>query len=354
MCGRTCLTLEPKDLESCCKYNKTGHSKPKQPRYRNEFNCGKKYVPSFNVAPTDVTPVLVSAVHFDDSADSGDRLLVPMMWGMVPRWHKGDFRKHGLTTNNCRLEGLAFSKLYGPPLAAGQRCVIVCEGFYEWQTVKPMKPSDRPAFFVHMPQDENIKMEDKSTWQSGNGGQLQLLRIAGLFDVWNDENGDKLYSYTVITFETEGPFSSIHHRSPAILETDAQVSDWLDFKRVPANRALNLLQPCQSLKWYRVSNIVNNSRNKSDQCNKPLAEGKLVDGGSTKGPVVPKSKMMQSWLIVKKRKIDEAEQKPSIDEKVKKEPKPDPEQKLSQEEKVKREQETEPIDKKPKKDPDVP
>uniref|UniRef100_A0A182SUD1 Abasic site processing protein HMCES n=1 Tax=Anopheles maculatus TaxID=74869 RepID=A0A182SUD1_9DIPT len=269
---------------------------------------------------------------------------------------------HGLTTNNCRLEGLAFSKLYGPPLAAGQRCVILCEGFYEWQTVKPMKPSDRPAFFVHMPQDEKIKMEDKSTWASDDAGKLQLLRIAGLFDVWNDDNGDKLYSYTVITFETEGQFSSIHHRSPAILETDEQVADWLDFKRVPANRALNLLKPCQSIKWYRVSNIVNNSRNKSDQCNKPLAEGTSVHGEGIKCPVVPKSKLMQSWLIVKKRKTDDSEQNLPADEKVKKEqgtepiskrPKPDPELKLSADEKVKKEQDAEPMDKNPNPDPGV-
>lgn len=323
MCGRTCLTLEPKELESCCKYKKNEESKPKPPRYRNEFNCGKKYTPSFNVAPTDVTPVLVSAVHFDDSADSADRLLVPMMWGMVPRWHKGDYRKHGLTTNNCRLEGLAISKLYGPPLAAGQRCVILCEGFYEWQTVKQMKASDRPAFYVHMPQGGKVKVEDKTTWNADDGEQLQLLRMAGLFDVWEDEHGDKLYSYTVITFETVGKFAEIHHRSPAILETDEQVSDWLDFKRVPANRAINLLQPPKVMQWFRVSNIVNNSRNKSAQCNKPIQEG------STKSPMVPKSKLMQSWLVVKKRKVEETDDKPSVKteleyEPQEKKPKPDP------------------------------
>ncbi|XP_052867991.1 abasic site processing protein HMCES-like isoform X2 [Anopheles cruzii] len=301
MCGRTCLTLDPQELECCCKYRKTAESKPKHPRYRNEFNCGKKYQPSCNVAPTDVTPVLVSAIHFDETADAADRLLVPMMWGMVPRWHKGDYRKHGLTTNNCRLEGLASSKLYGPPLAAGHRCVILCEGFYEWQTVRPMKSSERPVFYVHMPQDEKVKVEDRATWDLADG-HFKLLRMAGLFDVWNDENGDKLYSYTVITFETKGQFAEIHHRSPAILESDEQVTDWLDYKRVPSKRALNMLQPCHDMRWYRISNIVNNSRNKSDQCNKPLQSLKQ-DGTSPKA--TPKSKLMQSWLIVKKRKLDE-------------------------------------------------
>lgn len=303
MCGRTCLTLNPKEIQCCCKYTGAAQSKPKIPEYRNEFNCGRKYEPSYNIAPTDMSPVLVSAAHFDDRKDSADRVLVPMMWSMVPRWHKGDYKKHGLTTNNCRLESLAISKLYGPPLEAGQRCVILCEGFYEWQTTKTLKPSERPAFFIHMPQkDEQIKMDDKSTWNLNDDG-IKLLHMAGLFDVWENENGDKLYSYTVITFESNEKFSQIHHRIPAILDTDEDVTAWLDYKRVGANRALNMLKPSESIQWYPVSSLVNNSRNKSSDCNKRVEPGKSL-------PATPKSKLMQSWLIVKKRKLDELDDDP--------------------------------------------
>lgn len=303
MCGRTCLTLNPKEIQCCCKYTDTTKSKPKTPEYRNEFNCGRKYEPSYNIAPTDISPVLVSASHFDDRKDSADRVLVPMMWSMVPRWHKGDYKKHGLTTNNCRLESLAISKLYGPPLDAGQRCVILCEGFYEWQTTKTLKASERPAFFIHMPQrDEQIKMDDKSTWNLNDDG-INLLKMAGLFDVWEDENGDKLYSYTVITFESNEKFSKIHHRLPAILDTEDDVTAWLDYKRVGANQALNMLKPSESIQWYPVSNLVNNSRNKSSDCNKRVELGKSL-------PATPKSKLMQSWLIVKKRKFDELDDDP--------------------------------------------
>lgn len=306
MCGRTCLTLEPKEVQCCCKYQNPQQSKPKTPEYRNEFNCGRKYQPSHNIAPTDITPVLVSAAHFDEAKESSERIIVPMMWSMVPRWHKGDYRKHGLTTNNCRLEGLAVSKLYGPPLAAGHRCVILCEGFYEWQTTaKDLKASERPAFYIHMPQNEGLKIEDRSTWNlAGTDGTINLLKMAGLFDVWEDENGDKLYSYTVITFESNKKFSAIHHRIPAILETDEEVDAWLDFRRVAATRAMNMLKPSETIQWYGVSNLVNNSRNKSDQCNKPIGE----DGTKPtigKGNATPKSKMMQSWLIVKKRNLED-------------------------------------------------
>lgn len=60
------------------------------PEWRSEFNCGRKYTPSYNIAPTDITPVLVSAEHFgDDGSDDGQsRVIVPMMWGMIPFWHK--------------------------------------------------------------------------------------------------------------------------------------------------------------------------------------------------------------------------------------------------------------------------
>lgn len=301
MCGRTCLTLEPKEIQCCCRYQNTTQTKPKSPEYRNEFNCGRKYQPSHNIAPTDITPVLVSAAYFDENKDSAERTIVPMMWSIVPRWHKGDYRKHGLTTNNCRLESLAKSKLYGPLLEAGHRCVILCEGFYEWQTTKELKSSERPVFYIHMPQKEGVKIEDKSTWSLENDDGPNLLKMAGLFDVWEDENGDKLYSYTLITFESNKKFSEIHHRTPAILETDEEVASWLDFRKMGATRALNMLKPCESIQWYGVSNLVNNSRNKSDQCNKPIDETK----SGIKAKATPKSKMMQSWLIVKKRGSDE-------------------------------------------------
>lgn len=305
MCGRTCLTLEPQEIQCCCKYQKPSQTKPKTPEYRNEFNCGRKYQPSHNIAPTDITPVLVSAAHFDDAKESSERIIVPMMWSMIPRWHKGDYRKHGLTTNNCRLENLPMSKLYGPALAAGHRCVILCEGFYEWQTTaKELKASERPAFYIHMPQNNNVKMEDKSTWHLEKDGTINLLKMAGLFDVWEDENGDKLYNYSLITFESNKKFSVIHHRIPAILETDEEVEAWLDFRKVGASRALNMLKPSETIQWYSVSNLVNNSKNKSDQCNKPF-EGKLQPIVKSNG--TPKSKMMQSWLIVKKRDKDDDE-----------------------------------------------
>lgn len=352
-------TLEPDDIRKACQYKKTSDEskidKYTKPEWRHELNCGKSYQPSYNIAPTDITPVLVSAQHFDfnedtpasatqieandwslDSDDhpneadprpctfdnrhqtSEDRLLVPMMWGMVPFWHQGqDHRNHGLTTNNCRLENMLQSRLYGSAFRKGQRCVIVCEGFYEWQTTDPMatKASQRVAYFNYMEQADSIKIEQKDTW-SERAGDLNLLKMAGLFDSWTNADGDQIFSYSIITFESDEKFSWLHHRSPAILETEQQVNDWLDFKRVTDTKALlALLKPASLLKWHPVANLVNNSRNKSEECNKRLDEEK----GSP--AVKPKSKIMQSWLIVGKRKTEQgnADESTSSDKKIKKE-----------------------------------
>lgn len=172
-----------------------------------------------------------------------------MMWGIIPFWHTGNFLKHGLTTNNCRLENMLQSKLYKKSFRSGQRCVILCEGFYEWQTTKDVKSSEREAYYIYMPEnitsvsatgvpgscqsinqmkievaDETKPCSHDTDAKSIGGQHMHLLQMAGLFDMWTDENGNSIYSYTVITFESTEHFSWMHHRSPAILESEQQVS----------------------------------------------------------------------------------------------------------------------------------
>lgn len=241
-----------------------------------------------------------------------------MMWGIIPFWHIGNYQKHGLTTNNCRLENMLNSKLYKPSFQKGQRCVILAEGFYEWQTTKDLKSSERDVYYFYMPQDsskKDVKLEtqNSTTTPVDCSKNMNLLKMAGLFDIWSDENGDNIYSYTVITFESVENFSWLHHRSPAILETEEQVAvsftitfhwlffiifffsqNWLDFKRVTDKEALATLKPAQSLVWHQVSKLVNNSRNKSDQCNKPIEQVQQKR----------KPNLMESWLVQKKPKLE--------------------------------------------------
>lgn len=223
--------------------------------------------PSYNISPGEVCPILVSAKHFEEHAKGSDRVLLPALWGIVPRWHVGDYKKHGLTTNNIRLENLATSKMYKPALDQGRRCVVPIEGFYEWQTVDPkLKSSERAAYYIFMPQPSEVKIEDKSTW---NSDKVELMHVAGLFDVWHDENGDSLFSFSTLTFESNEKFNWLHHRTPAILESEEQISKWLDYDHVTPTEALKAIKQPEKIIWHEVSNYVNSSRNKEESCNKP-------------------------------------------------------------------------------------
>lgn len=191
---------------------------------------------------------------------------------MVPGWHVGDYKKHGLTTNNARLENIENSKLYKQVLHRGGRCVVPVEGFYEWNTTNPkLKSSERPVFYIYNPQKPDVKIEAKSTW---NCEDVNLMFVAGLFDVWHDEAGESLYSFTIVTFESNEHFNWLHHRTPAILESENQVRDWLDYKRISTDQALKLIKHPKHIIWHEVSNFVNSSRNKSDGCNKPFDKKK--------------------------------------------------------------------------------
>lgn len=203
--------------------------------------------------------------------------MIPALWGMVPRWHKGDYNKHGLTTNNARLETVETSKLFKPALDSGKRCILPVEGFYEWQTVNPkLKSSERPAYYIYMPQTENIKIEDKATWKPDD---VKLMFIAGLFDIWHDSKGNSLYSFTIVTYESDKHFNWLHHRTPAILETEQQIRNWLDFDRITPEMAVKVIKHPKTIVWHQVSKLVNNSRNKSEACNKRIEEKKTEDVG---------------------------------------------------------------------------
>ncbi|KOB75334.1 Uncharacterized protein OBRU01_03777, partial [Operophtera brumata] len=155
MCGRTGLSLRRDQVQCACSYKPEGAAKFVTPEWLPEHNADKEYTPSYNIAPSDVTPVLVSSSKYKNAATT-DRVLKPMMWGVIPSWHKGDFKTHNLSTNNCRLETVKESKLYSPLLNSGGRCVIVAEGFYEWQTTN-MPSKVKQPYYIYSPQSEDIQ-----------------------------------------------------------------------------------------------------------------------------------------------------------------------------------------------------
>lgn len=269
MCGRTGLSLNKEKVQCACGYKSKKSNLYTKPSWLPEYNAGKEYTPSYNIAPTDVTPVLVSSNKFPNVEN--ERVLKPMMWGIIPPWHKGDYKTHNLSTNNCRLENIKRSKLYSPILNNGGRCIIVAEGFYEWQTTNKLSKTKQP-YYIYAPQDDGIKIDEPETWNNNFSEEtgwtgIHLLHMAGLYHVWQHED-TIIYSYSVITMESNDTLDWLHHRMPAILNSEEQIEAWLDIDNVKPDMALSYLKPVKLLAWHPVSSGVNNSRNKSTDCNK--------------------------------------------------------------------------------------
>ncbi|KAG1659705.1 Embryonic stem cell-specific 5-hydroxymethylcytosine-binding protein [Nymphon striatum] len=298
--------LCPDDIRRACAYkashdsnSNSNSSNWKQPVWRGN-NMGKQqYCPSYNIAPSANTPVLVSGKHFkDDNEDiTGEsRVIQSMRWGLIPSWYKDKPSAFSLSTNNCRSESFLDKPLYKNPVSRGRRCAIICEGYYEWKTVNKTKQ----PYLIHNIQPENVILADEK-WHNidkscTNNSELctewkgpRLLYLAGVFDVCHPkESEEPVYSYSVLTMDSSKELSWLHHRMPVVLDTDDAVQDWLDFESLPVSKVQHLIKHPKELKWYPVSDSVNNSRNNFAQCIIAVDEKKLK--------LSAESNMMMAWL----------------------------------------------------------
>ncbi|XP_068108804.1 abasic site processing protein HMCES [Hyperolius riggenbachi] len=294
MCGRTACTLAPQDVSKACEYqNKQGEKTC--PPWR-DGDCDK-YNPSYNKCPQSNSPVLLSLKHFQKDADSSERVLAAMRWGLIPSWFtEKDPSKMQYNTSNCRSDTITQKTLYKGPLFKGKRCVILADGFYEWRR----KEGEKQPYYIYFPPIKAEQSPDEKDSTDCDG--RRLLTMAGLFDCWETPNGgDPLYSYTVITVDACKTMDFIHDRMPAILDGDEEIQKWLDFGEVPTNEALKLIHPIENITYHPVSSIVNNSRNNSPECIVPIILK------SKQEPVLNASgKKMLQWLQNKSPKKEES------------------------------------------------
>lgn len=248
MLGRVSIHLNQKQLKFHEVYEGID-GKIKEPNFLKLENLGLKFgelnkipwklkiqfhIPSessSNISSGQICPILVSAQHFNESSPPTNRLIIPALWGLVPRWHKGNFREHEFNTSNFRIENdINESRMYKPAFVRGNRCVLTCEGYYEWLRYPTNLPVDeRPIYFIRSHAPAN------------------LLHIAGIFDVWYDEDENPLFSFTILSMESNEKLNWLHPRMPVIFETDKQVRDWLNFSQISSGKALKLIRKSENL-----------------------------------------------------------------------------------------------------------
>ena len=182
----------------------------------------------YNIAPSQPVPV----VRQDRN---GRREMALLRWGLVPSWSKGPDSRYSMI--NARVETVVQKPAYRSAFRY-RRCLIPADGFYEWRTGEGGKQP-----YVLRPRDG------------------RPLAFAGLWEHWQDAEGNELESCSILVREASRQVSAVHARMPVIIGPDS-FDLWLDIKAQKPQPLETLLaaQPPPELEIYPVSRAVNNPR----------------------------------------------------------------------------------------------
>jgi putative SOS response-associated peptidase YedK len=206
--------------------------------------------PRWNAAPASKLPVVVS--------NNGARTLTAMRWGLIPSWAQSREKavKIGAATFNARAEGIDTRPAFRAAWKAGQRCLVIADGYYEW------RKADRQPFAVGL----------------SNRGPMTF---AGLWDAWRAGEGETIKSFAIITTAANDLLAPLHDRMPVLLPPDRWAT-WLGEHRLGEHRlgeqaatgdelkAMLTPYPGAAMTFWPVDRRVGNVRNDTPDIFAPI------------------------------------------------------------------------------------
>ncbi len=204
MCGRTSLFVPRSVLED-----------------RFEIDIPQETIPRYNIAPGDDLLTVRN-----DTPETGDML----QWGLIPHWV--DDPAEYSTPINARAETV-HEKPFFEDAFENRRCLILADGFYEWEGERGNKEPYR------------IERTDQ-----------EPFAFAGIWETWRS-NGDAIQTCAILTTEPNETVAPIHDRMPVMLEPDEE-SRWLSADEPARASAVFDPYPDSELHAYRISKAVNN------------------------------------------------------------------------------------------------
>lgn len=147
---------------------------------------------------------------------------------------------------NARSETASTKPAFSDALKC-RRCLVLADGFYEWQKTGKVK---QPYCFEI------------------NDGEL--FAFAGIWDRWKDATGKPLETCSILTTTANAVTSSVHDRMPVILNRDSY-DLWLDPEMKDVATVSELLRPCDArlIRCFPVSSRVNSVINDDEECSRP-------------------------------------------------------------------------------------
>jgi putative SOS response-associated peptidase YedK len=218
MCGRYTLTIDP---ETLAQLFGLGEITP----------AAAGMAPRYNIAPTQQVAIVRN--------DAPTKLDVAR-WGLVPSWAKD--LAIGASMINARAETMAEKPAFRSAFRK-RRCLILADGFYEWETIAGQK-TKLPHY---------IQLADG-----------QPFAFAGLWETWKPKDApdsDWMVTCTIATTDPNELLGRIHNRQAVILPRGSE-RVWLDAD-APADVIGSLLRPLPSdaLRMRPVAARVGNVRN---------------------------------------------------------------------------------------------
>lgn len=302
MCGRSACTLAPNEVAVIFSVM--------------NWKDKEKYQPSYNMGPGRYLPVL-------RENSKGEKEIVSMKWGLVPSFSKSE-KGTGHLMINARSESVAEKPMFSR-LAKNRRCVIVADGYFEWDK---SNPKQKQPYFFRFP--KTYKKFETFQDEKKNKELIKMehapILFAGLYDMWkNKETDEVVFTCTILTVAADKKIEWIHDRMPAILDYD-QIDQWVSTS-TSMEQALTLIKPyTDPLEVYPVSTVVGNVRNDVPECIQPidLKKGTPIKGKPT-SPV--KSGALDKFFKKEPKTEIKEEKKPILSGDIKKETvpiKPDP------------------------------
>jgi putative SOS response-associated peptidase YedK len=151
--------------------------------------------PRWHVRPTELIPVV------GKKKNTTKRGLIPMKWGLVPRWAND---ATGLQPFNARSETIEEKPAFRESFLK-RRCLIPADGFYEWQKLGEKRK-----------QAYRIELTTPGPFA-----------FAGIWDWWATPDGGRLYTCCILTTSPNELMAPIHDRMPVILPP-ADYATWLE------------------------------------------------------------------------------------------------------------------------------
>lgn len=192
---------------------------------------------SYNVAPSQLVPVVL----LDQDQQRVCRL---MQWGLIPSWSKGPDARFKMI--NAKAETVHEKPAYRSAFRS-RRCLVPCDGFYEWQA----QAGGKQPYYIHR----------------RDGG---LLAMAGVWEHWQGE-AQAIDSFSIITTDANPLMQRIHARMPAIIDQEA-FDAWLDPAQADPASLKYLMQPWaqDNLLMHPVSKAVNSPKHDTAKLVEPL------------------------------------------------------------------------------------